>query len=240
MKSFALTGQEAALFLLLSLLIATTVFAEGKTALLNDLDRELSHYERLSDYEKMSKILMRELRSYPRATAEILKKVEGNQYLYSYFKSERKLKVIIDNGFQSRLDVLIGDRHSFSIPLLSHECILLAPEEKDFIFSCPEEGFLRELSIPVISPPSERDHLIINVGRINDYRILLHERSLGQRKVPSIVEAWPFNLSKPEYFYLPLDELFPKLPKRIHCKRNPRARNANIIALYRIRPEGIH
>lgn len=226
------------LSLVLILLLSPSLWAKKKKYMdhLNDI---LSYYEYFGDYQKMANILTEEIVTRPFRTKELLHRATKDPQVYSYLISRKKMKVVIDNCFRGPLDVVIGQQHSFKIPLLSHKIVHLPPKRHNFIFSCSAESYLGELSIPFISPPDDKDHIIINVGRRNTYRIIGYDVLLGVRKVPEVSRGYPITLNKPEYFWLRLDDLFPPLPSRNTFRRRAiREKPSRFVTLYRIRPRG--
>ena len=226
-------------FLLLLLLLTSPSTAAAKKKYGDHLNDILNYYQYFGDYQKMAKILTDEIITRPFRTKELLHRATKDPQVYSYLKSRKKMKVVIDNCFRGPLEVVIGQQHSFEIPLLTHKIVHLPPEKQSFIFSCRAESYLGELTIPLISPLSEKDHIIINVGKRNDYRVVGYDVLLSVRKVPEVSRGYPIILSKPEYFWLRLDDLFPSLPNRnVYRRRAIREKPNRFVTLYRIRPRG--
>jgi len=232
-------GTRLLLVCLAALLTAGEALgADGYRAALDDV---LRYYERFDDHERMAAILLTEVTTRPHRTAELLERATRSKLLHAHLETKRLLKVVIDNGLSDPLDVVIAQQRSFSVPGLHHRVIELPPSPQTFIFACPAQNFIDELSIPLISPPTTRDHLIINVGKRNSYVLTGYDVQADVRIPDDGTIGWPRRLEKPAYFWFALDELFPPLPSRVSMRARPlRSRPPRFVTVLRIRPPGIH
>ncbi len=236
-------SNRSELLIICLFLLSTSIVqaAPKRKKYMDHLNDVLNYYEYFKDYEKMAEILKDEITTKPFRTKELLLRATKDPLVYSFLKTRRKMKVVLDNCFRAPLEVVIGQQHSFEIPMLSHKIIHLPPEKHNFIFSCREESFLGELSIPIISPPAEKDHLVINIGRRNNYKIIGYDVVLSQRVLPEKSRGYPIVMKKPEYFWLRLDDLFPSVPNRnLFRRRAIREKPNRFVTLYRLRPRGTY
>jgi hypothetical protein len=211
--------------------------AEGRleeTTFSRQLRQILDEHLALHHYDLAAQEIHRLLPEYPNATESILGTLLDYPSVRSYLVSKRRLPIIVDNGLPHEIILRIGPDVYRAIPAFRHAELSLPPSSLRLTVLCPHVRWETSYDLSLISPRDHRDHLVVNVGRRNSYRIEAFDLDASRRHKGHATRGWPQRLDRPRIFWFRGDEIF---PPRLSNPWSPNERPHPIVSLRRLRPE---
>ena len=178
------------------------------------LEKETEFFYTMKDYKAIRDILYDELDSHPALALPILHYFMEHTPVYNYSVSTGPLTVIFDNSLKWPVDAMINDDTTFRLDGFSAKTMELPPGWHHLTFFSNEIHYLKEMKLPVVSPPSKDTYLILNIGEKNSYSIRHFDKTTSLRTRADPVKGWPILIRKPQALWITCSEIFPVLDRR--------------------------